>query len=182
MGSGIAKIATPGTTTALTSGAGAGQSSAREPHPQQELVIIDTDMGDDIDDAFAIGLALQSPEVKILGITTAWGNTALGLGWWKRFLRETGHGDIPVAVGIEKYPAKGTLTFSQARMRNGSQRRELPGSGGFFVGRDSKASGRDYVDCDRAGDESGGGDRKRCGDISEIEAGGADGWVGVSRV
>src|SRR5580704_14901429 len=42
-----------------------------------ELVIVDTDIGDDIDDAFAIGLALQSPEVNILGITTAWGNTGL---------------------------------------------------------------------------------------------------------
>ena len=80
-----------------------------------ELVIIDTDIGDDIDDAFAIGLALQSPELKILGITTAWGNTQLRARLARRFLRETGHADIPVAVGQEKYPTKGTLTFSQAK-------------------------------------------------------------------
>jgi len=30
---------------------------------------IDTDIGTDIDDAFAVGLALQSPELKILGIS-----------------------------------------------------------------------------------------------------------------
>ena len=74
---------------AVASGQGRNSSSSGErqnesqeptgtaaPHGQQ-LVIIDTDIGDDIDDAFAIGLALQSPEVKLLGITTAWGNTGL---------------------------------------------------------------------------------------------------------
>ena len=63
------------------------------------LVIIDTDIGDDIDDAFAIGLALQSPEVKILGITTAWGNTALRARLVERFLRETGQDGHPRGGG-----------------------------------------------------------------------------------
>jgi inosine-uridine nucleoside N-ribohydrolase len=58
---------------------------------------------------------MQSPEVKILGIETAWGNTPLRTKLVARFLRETGHADIPIATGIEKYPAKGTLTFSQAK-------------------------------------------------------------------
>lgn len=34
-------------------------------------VILDTDVGDDIDDAFAVALALKSPELDIVGITTA---------------------------------------------------------------------------------------------------------------
>jgi len=34
----------------------------------QQLVILDTDIGDDIDDAFALALLLQSPEIKLLGI------------------------------------------------------------------------------------------------------------------
>ena len=34
-------------------------------------IILDTDIGDDVDDAFALGLALQSPEVEIVGVTTA---------------------------------------------------------------------------------------------------------------
>ncbi len=34
-----------------------------------EKVIIDTDIGDDVDDAFAVALALRSPEVQVLGIT-----------------------------------------------------------------------------------------------------------------
>ena len=42
-----------------------------------EKIIIDTDIGNDIDDAFAVGLALQSPELQILGISSAWGDTPL---------------------------------------------------------------------------------------------------------
>ena len=33
-----------------------------------EKVIIDTDIGDDVDDVFAVGLTLASPEVNIIGI------------------------------------------------------------------------------------------------------------------
>ena len=36
-----------------------------------DKVIIDTDIGDDVDDAFALALAVKSPELQILGITTA---------------------------------------------------------------------------------------------------------------
>ena len=99
----------------------------------QELVIIDTDVGDDIDDAFAIGLALQSPELKILGITTAWGNTPLRARLMERFLRETGRTEIPIAVGIEKYPAKGSLNFSQAKYAERGVTGTWPGAVDFLL-------------------------------------------------
>jgi inosine-uridine nucleoside N-ribohydrolase len=79
-----------------------------------QLVIIDTDIGDDIDDAFAVGLALASPELKILGITSAWGDTKLRSRLLDRLLCETGRSDIPVATGIEKH-GPGAGAFSQAR-------------------------------------------------------------------
>ncbi|HUD66413.1 MAG TPA: nucleoside hydrolase, partial [Candidatus Sulfotelmatobacter sp.] len=63
-------------------------------------IIIDTDIGDDVDDAFAVGLALTSPEVEILGITTAWGDTQLRARLVDRLLAETGSAGIPVAEGI----------------------------------------------------------------------------------
>lgn len=106
-----------------------------------ELMIIDTDIGDDIDDAFAIALALKSPEVKILGITTAWGNTPLRARLVERFLQETGHGDIPVAVGQEKYPAKGTLTFSQAAYAEREAEQHLPGAVDFLLEQIGKHAG-----------------------------------------
>ncbi len=73
-------------------------------------VILDTDIGDDVDDVFALGLALTSPELKILGITSAWGDTALRSRMIDRLLCETGRSDIPVRTGIS---TKTTTAFTQ---------------------------------------------------------------------
>lgn len=64
-----------------------------------EKVIIDTDIGDDIDDAFAVALALRSPELQILGITTTFGDTEERAKLLDRLLGEVGRSDIPVAAG-----------------------------------------------------------------------------------
>jgi inosine-uridine nucleoside N-ribohydrolase len=80
-------------------------------HAQQQLVILDTDIGDDIDDAFAVGLALSSPELKLVGITAAWGDTALRARMIDRLLCETGRADIPVAAGVS---TKTSNVFKQA--------------------------------------------------------------------
>jgi len=75
-------------------------------------VIVDMDIGDDIDDAFALALLLQSPEIEIVGITTDWGDTALRVRLLERLLRETGHAGIPVAQGIT---TPNPTPFTQAR-------------------------------------------------------------------
>lgn len=75
-------------------------------------VIVDMDIGDDIDDAFALGVLLNSPEIEIVGITTAWGDTALRVRLLERMLRETGHAGIPVAQGIATASPQ---PFTQAR-------------------------------------------------------------------
>jgi purine nucleosidase len=109
------------------------QTTAAATAPQ--LVIIDTDIGDDVDDAFALGLALQSPELKILGITTAWGNTPLRAKLVARFLQETGRMEIPVALGIEKYPAKEKLNFSQAKYAERGPDKTFPVAVDFLLER-----------------------------------------------
>jgi purine nucleosidase len=74
--------------------------SSQTPSPATpEKIIIDTDIGDDVDDAFAVALALKSPEVEILGITTTFGNTELRAKLVDRMLGEAGRADIPVAMG-----------------------------------------------------------------------------------
>ncbi|HLY43323.1 MAG TPA: nucleoside hydrolase [Terracidiphilus sp.] len=65
-----------------------------------QLVILDTDIGDDIDDAFALALALQSPELKILGVTTAFGDTELRARLVDRYLNAVGRSGIPVNAGV----------------------------------------------------------------------------------
>lgn len=74
-----------------------------------EKVIIDTDIGDDIDDAFAVALALRSPELQVLGITTTFGDTQTRAKLLDRFLAEAGRPDILVAAGVPT-PPKGTFT------------------------------------------------------------------------
>jgi purine nucleosidase len=95
-------------------------------------VIIDTDVGDDIDDAFALGLALSSPDLKILGITSAWGNTQLRARLLDRLLTETGHTDIPVAVGIEAHH-KNEGGFSQSRWAERQPARPHPQAVDFLL-------------------------------------------------
>ena len=68
--------------------------------PAREKILIDTDIGDDIDDAFALALALKSPELQILGITTEFGDTETRAKLVDRMLGEAGRQDIPVAVGV----------------------------------------------------------------------------------
>jgi purine nucleosidase len=68
--------------------------------PPRQKVIIDTDIGDDIDDAFALALALSSPELQILGVTAAWGDTQVRARVADRMLCDTGMESIPIAAGV----------------------------------------------------------------------------------
>jgi len=77
----------------LCLGAIAGWAQA----PQK--VIIDTDVGDDVDDAFALALAVKSPELQVLGISTAFAETEARAKIVDRFLAEVGRSDIPVMAG-----------------------------------------------------------------------------------
>lgn len=83
-----------------------GESRAQvgEPHDtlRPQSVIIDTDIGGDIDDVYAVGLALKSPELNVLGIMTEFEDTLLEARLASRFLREAGRPGIPVAVGTPK--------------------------------------------------------------------------------
>jgi len=62
-------------------------------------VIIDTDIGDDIDDAFALTIALQDPRLNVIGITTAWGDTRTRTLLVRRLLTTLGRQNIVVAQG-----------------------------------------------------------------------------------
>jgi inosine-uridine nucleoside N-ribohydrolase len=97
------------TTTAAPSAAAA----VIAPQP----VIIDTDVGDDIDDAFALALALQDPALKVLGITTAWGDTRTRTLLVRRLLATLGRTDVVVAEG-PRTPSK--VTFTQKKWASGA--------------------------------------------------------------
>jgi inosine-uridine nucleoside N-ribohydrolase len=107
----------------LTLGLGVCVSSAlvhaqgtRTPAP--EKIIIDTDIGDDVDDAFALALAVQSPELDILGVTTTFGDTEARAKITDRFLAEVGRGEIPVLAGK---PTSTKNPMSQRRYTDASR-------------------------------------------------------------
>lgn len=83
--------------------------AAQPPHPKQK-VIIDTDAGDDIDDAFALALALRSPELQILQVNGAYGDTHLRARLLQRFLDDAGFPQVPVTQGPVSHS---TNTFTQ---------------------------------------------------------------------
>ncbi len=65
-------------------------------------VILDTDMGDDIDDALALALALQSPELNILAVNTVLQNGDRRADLTYRILELYNRTDIPIGVGAEQ--------------------------------------------------------------------------------
>jgi len=42
---------------------------------EKQMIVLDTDIGDDIDDALALALVLHSPEINVQGVTTVFGDT-----------------------------------------------------------------------------------------------------------
>jgi len=97
-----------------------------------EKVIIDTDIGDDIDDAFAVALALRSPELQILGITTTFGDTETRAKLLDRFLAEAGRPEIPVAAGAAT-PSKGTFTQRRYAENNRFAKPSHPNAVAFLL-------------------------------------------------
>ncbi len=87
---------------------------AQVPVAAAQPVILDTDIGDDIDDVLALGLILRSPELHLLGVTTAWGDTALRARLVDRLFAECGVHDVPVLEGVATPGRAGGAGFSQA--------------------------------------------------------------------
>ena len=107
----------------------AAQTAESAPHP--EKVIIDTDIGDDIDDAFALALAVKSPELEVLGVTTTFGDTETRAKIAQRFLSEIGRTDIPVFAGT---PTATNNPMSQGRYAEGGHLPAPPtGAEGFLL-------------------------------------------------
>lgn len=72
-------------------------SSAAAPAPIK--IIIDTDVGDDIDDSFALAWALANPRFEVVAITSAWGDTTLRDRMIRRILATMGREGIPIGHG-----------------------------------------------------------------------------------
>lgn len=78
-------------------------SAARQPAAKVPI-ILDCDIGTDIDDTFAVALAVLSPELDLRGVTTVSGDTQARALMVCRLLTAAGRREIPVAAGKANQP------------------------------------------------------------------------------
>lgn len=74
-------------------------SSLAAPAPRPIPVILDTDIGDDVDDAYALALLAASPRVHLLGVTTTFGQTEKRAQIAAKLLAVMGRKTVPVYAG-----------------------------------------------------------------------------------
>jgi len=65
-------------------------------------ILLDTDIGTDVDDAIALALVLASPQLDLRAVTTVSGNVDLRARIAKKMLMLAGRGEVPVAAGIRE--------------------------------------------------------------------------------
>ncbi len=66
------------------------------------LVILDTDIGGDIDDAWALALTINSPELDLKMLVTDNGNPIYRGAVTGKYLEAAGRTDIPIGLGVEE--------------------------------------------------------------------------------
>ena len=74
--------------------------SATAPAPIK--IIVDTDLGDDIDDSFALAWALATPRFEVVAVTSAWGDTTLRDRMIRRILVTMRRDRIPIGHGVRR--------------------------------------------------------------------------------
>jgi hypothetical protein len=86
---------------AASQASGSGNASARIP------VILDTDIGDDIDDTWALAMVLKCPELDLKLVVGDQRKSLYRAKLIAKFLERAGRTDIPVGVGLGPEKGKG---------------------------------------------------------------------------
>jgi purine nucleosidase len=68
--------------------------------PRSTPILLDTDIGGDIDGAFALALVLDSPELDLRAVTTVSGDTLVRARLAAKMLAVAGRTGFPVAAGV----------------------------------------------------------------------------------
>lgn len=92
-----------------------GVQAAPAMTPARLPILLDTDIGSDIDDAFALALIIKSPELDLVGVTTVSGDTQARARLAAKMLWEAGRREVPVAAGEPGKP----LPSEQTRWAHG---------------------------------------------------------------
>jgi purine nucleosidase len=96
---------------------------------RRRRVILDTDIGTDVDDAFAVALAAVSKEIDVAAVTVVHGDVDLRARIARKLLNLAGRDDIPVSKGLSEpltpgmeynmhgHEGKGILTPSDKNLK-----------------------------------------------------------------
>lgn len=76
-------------------------ANASTPKPAPLPVILDADIGDDIDDTWALGLLLKCPELDLKLVVGDYGRAQYRARLFAKFLERAGRSDVPVGVGLD---------------------------------------------------------------------------------
>ena len=94
-------------------------------------IILDTDIGDDVDDALALAFALLCGEIELVGVTTVFRDTERRAELACCVLDALGRGDVPVYAGLGKplfdNASKGRAAIETHRPRQMAAIRQYPG-------------------------------------------------------
>jgi inosine-uridine nucleoside N-ribohydrolase len=83
----------------------ASAASTQRTNPRKRIpVILATDIGDDIDDTWALGFLLKCPELDLKLVATDYGKPQYRAKLLAKFLQDTGHAQVAVGVGPEAEP------------------------------------------------------------------------------
>ena len=91
----VACVAVAAAVTFLASTAFAAESTKKIP------AILSTDIGDDIDDTWALGFLLKSPELDLKLAVGDYGRPEYRAKLLAKFLQRVGRADVPVGMGVE---------------------------------------------------------------------------------
>ena len=87
---------------AATTAASVAAAPAAQPARHRIPVILATDIGDDIDDTWALALLLRSPELDLRLVVSDYGDTVYRARLVAKLLQVAGRTDVPIGVGIRQ--------------------------------------------------------------------------------
>ncbi len=94
---------------------------------KQKITILDTDIGNDIDDTWALGLFLKTPEIFPALVLSCSGDTEYRAAVAAAFLDRTGYREVPVGVGLRRMDGEPKIVESLHEWLAGYSLGDYPG-------------------------------------------------------
>ena len=78
-------------------------------------VLLDTDIGTDVDDLLALALLVGAPEVQLIGVTTVYGDTVLRARMTRLVLDQMERRAVPIGIGARETLSRQAGLVGRAR-------------------------------------------------------------------